>query len=425
MSYRRMDASNEGFGVQVSTKGKITFIFRYRSPVTGKDVPMQLGVYRMSGQQKIITSLSEGRERWRKWKSTLDTGLDPKLELERQQKAAEEAQREEERRLKIEKSRGTLLQLIDCYIDDMKKQGKHSWPEVEQGLTKDTWGHIPRDKKAKDVTSDDIRAVLSAIIARGAKSQATNVRAYFSAAFAFGINWDNDATQHLNPLQFAISFNPVRDIPKPQKTRVRKRTLSEAELRQFWLGLEASQVHYKTKMAIRLVYALGGQRVEEILKLTRSSINLPERYLIFWETKKGNNHAVPFCGIAEELLTEFLEQGTEEQLFDMPYQSLNQAVQRVRKREGMEPFVMRDAKGTVKTLLGKQGISLELRNRYQNHKSAFSDTGSKHYDQFDYMADKRRAAEAWNHQLQEILTGEVHNNIIPLKAVSSNAKLTH
>ena len=43
------------------------------------------------------------------------------------------------------------------------------------------------------------------------------MRAYLSAAFTFGIQWDNDAKRHFEALRFGILSNPVRDVPKAEK----------------------------------------------------------------------------------------------------------------------------------------------------------------------------------------------------------------
>ena len=51
--------------------------------------------------------------------------------------------------------------------------------------------------------------------------------------------------------------------------------------------------------------------------------------------------------------------------------------------------------------MGEAGISKELRDRLQGH--AMSDVSSKHYDRYDYLAEKTTAADQWGSALLKIL----------------------
>jgi len=56
---------------------------------------------------------------------------------------------------------------------------------------------------------------------------------------------------------------------------------------------------------------------------------------------------------------------------------------------------------TVKTLMGKAGIDKQLRDRIQNH--ALQDVSSRHYDRYDYLAEKRQGMKVWNDYLELII----------------------
>ena len=64
-------------------------------------------------------------------------------------------------------------------------------------------------------------------------------------------------------------------------------------------------------------------------------------------------------------------------------------------------FVPRDIRRTVKTIMGKAGVTKELRDRIQNH--ALTDVSSKHYDRYDYLREKRHGLKVWNDYLDLIL----------------------
>ena len=75
-----------------------------------------------------------------------------------------------------------------------------------------------------------------------------------------------------------------------------------------------------------------------------------------------------------------------------------------------DKFVPRDLRRTVKTRMGELGIAKDVRDRLQNH--AAMDVSAKHYDRYDYMAEKRAAAERWCDFLEvTISTG----NVVPMR----------
>ena len=72
---------------------------------------------------------------------------------------------------------------------------------------------------------------------------------------------------------------------------------------------------------------------------------------------------------------------------------------RLREKEEMEPWVARDLRRTVKTRMGEIGIPKWIRDHIQNH--AKVDVSSKHYDRYDYLAEKRDALESWERELRK------------------------
>jgi hypothetical protein len=79
----------------------------------------------------------------------------------------------------------------------------------------------------------------------------------------------------------------------------------------------------------------------------------------------------------------------------------------------IEAFTPRDIRRTVKTLMGKAGITKEIRDRIQN--LAVSDVSGKHYDLYDYRPEKRAAMKTWERWLaQHVIEPELE----PSKVVS-------
>lgn len=414
-AYRRMDEGKAGFGVKVSPKGQISFIFRYKT-AQGRDVPMILGYY-------PETSLKDARQLWAKWRAVYDSGRDPQIVFN-EELAAEEAQRKHlDAQRKREAMNGNIRQLIEVYVADLKANDKRSWSEVERALTVNVYPVIHESTKAKDITAEDIKSVLANIIARDKLIAANRIRAYLSAAFTFGIQWDNDAKRHFEALRFGIQSNPVRDVPKPEKTeQARDRNLSGHEVRQLWQGLDHTNMHPKVVRAIRLLFALGGQRIEEVLGLHTKDVDFQNHLVTLRDTKNGSTHIVPFGDIAQDLLQASIEQADDSgALFGkvrgsqgiMPYATLTRSINRLCPKIGLEPFVPKDIRRTVKTLMGFAGIRKEDRDKFQNH--AMTDVSSRHYDRYDYLAEKRQVMAVWDVYLNSILAGEVKTNVIPLR----------
>jgi len=74
---------------------------------------------------------------------------------------------------------------------------------------------------------------------------------------------------------------------------------------------------------------------------------------------------------------------------------------RQRDREAIPYVTNRDLRRTFKTLAGQAGLSKEIRDRIQNH--MLQDVSSKHYDRWNYMAEKRAGMVKWDKFVRAIL----------------------
>ena len=69
-----------------------------------------------------------------------------------------------------------------------------------------------------------------------------------------------------------------------------------------------------------------------------------------------------------------------------------------------DPPSPHDLRRTFATRLSAQGTPKEDRDACLNHTR--NDVGSKHYDQYERAAEKRKALGAWADQLQSIIAAE-------------------
>jgi integrase len=398
--YRVFDKGRTpGLCVQVSTGGKKTFYLTYR--IEGKAQFYKLGSF-------PDTDLAEARDLATDARKLLDQNKDPKKERNREL-AAEKAN--EARKQK----QGTVKDLFKYYAQGLEDAGKRSVNQVLRVFNADVKPVIG-DLKANEIKPDDIRAVLAPIKKRGAMVLANRVRSYLSAAFNYGIEW-KDQNEFTRMVRFDITMNPVSSVKKPLKEEAAgERTLSEKEVKKLWAAMgNKKKMPQPTGFVLRLILATSGQRVEEVLRAPWSEFDLKAG---LWElpperTKKGRAHVVPLSKLATDELKALHEiTGESDYLFPagrgadgpMRTDSLGYALRRFCKDTKFEKFTARDLRRTAKTLMGKAGISKETRDRLQNHK--LSDTSSKHYDRYDYLAEKRVAVAIWESMLIAMIEGK-------------------
>lgn len=404
--------TTRGLYVQITPHG--TAIFEHRYKVDGKDRYFNLGEF-------PATKLEEARKASGDIRKLVKKGIEPK-EAAKAELAAEVSRKAELLRTEAKRERqGTVKALFQFYCDFLESRGQPTHAQIRRIYKADIAGVIG-DMKVKDVTPDDIRAVLRPIIKRKKFIMANRVRSYLVAAFNFGIEW-KDATNYDHKVEFDIAMNPAQAVRKPLKEeKAGERTLREKEIRAHWSGWgSADDIAQPAGIVLRLILATGGQRVEEVLRAQWSEFNFRKG---LWELPPGRRknhqgHVVPLGNLAlaelkalkaQELSKELLFPGKpkadepeEASIVPMRTDSLGQAVKRFCIRSKCDAFSPRDLRRTVKTLMGYQGIAKETRDRLQGH--AMTDVSSKHYDRYDYLAEKRAAVEQWNEYLKGIVEG--------------------
>ena len=400
-TYRVFEKSvDKGFCVQVTPAGGIYFYMQYQSPVTGRRRFLPLGRY-------PTVTLAKARDKLRAARSTLAAGKDPRIT---------------ENSLK-NRQPGTVEALCAAYTDDMRTKGKRSAGEVLKLLKKNVLPYIG-DFQASKVEPFHIREILFEIINRGAPVASNRVRSYLHAAFTYGIHHDNDPKRMNSRVVFRIDRNPVADVPKDASVEgVGDRELSWQEIKALWeVTDEALGRPYK--LALQLLLATCGQRPNEVISAPLSEFDLKARV---WSippvrTKNKRWHLLPLTDMAIDLIDQvhalhgrkglqlFPRYGDPDKPGHMSRNGLSRSVQRLCADTKFDKFVPRDLRRTVKTRMGELGIAKDVRDRLQNH--AAMDVSAKHYDRYDYMAEKRAAAEQWCDFLEVTISG---GNVVPIR----------
>jgi len=403
--------------------------FYYRKRKKGeKEINVKLGGY-------PELTLSKARQKAKEMAERASEVVDLKFLLEeerRQQQEAEDAAKAERERL----SRlGTFDQLLTIYIDKMRADGRSTWSKVERSL--DSYVRKPFPdllrKKANLVTTDDVVKVLAAMVDRGITTQTNRVRGYLHAAFNVGVRFDYDpATMGQSDFMFDLTVNPVVRIKKNASwERVSERHLSDKELQLAWDA--APEIMNPVYSALFRLMVCTGFHSTELLRLKVKDVDLLDRTIYMVETKSGVPNLIPLNRFAVAELEPLMSAAPDSDLFpsrvSRPKSNTytrasvvtNQVARLCKSLPQIESFAPRDIRRTVKTLMGKAGISKEIRDRLQNH--AVGDVSGKHYDRYDYWKEKQEAMLKWEHWLAAnvVEPGQQQSNVIsvPFRAGSA------
>lgn len=421
---RLRDAAVRGLSLVISPAGNKAWSLNFTSPENEKRRSVKLGVYMVAGGNKPEMTLEEARDKARELRTGIRRGVDPIKEKARE-KAAQEA-----------RERGTFGALLELYVEGLHAKNAVSAPLVERAFNR----HIDARTQALPAASITRHHVMELMqnaakrvqAARGVSGEraADLLRDYVAAAYEFAIRaqtspkWAEKAT----PFEL-LEANPAKRVEKfRQQSAVGERHLSSEEVRTLWNESGPDIMSKDLSLFFKLALALGGQRVLELLHATWDEFDteagiwaIPmSRRKIRHKATHREPHLVPLTPLSLELLEQLREiNGHSKYLF--PNQSgkaprdpsvLRKAIKQFCKHTSIAHFSGRDMRRTAKTLMGKAGLSKEVRDRLQGH--AFSDISSKHYDRHDYWPEKRQAMEKWCRWLDELVTGK-QAKVVPLR----------
>ena len=381
--------SDPGFGVRIMPSGVKTFFLRYTLYGSRR--------YHNLGEWPAVT-LAEAREEARRVRRLIARGEDPRLGSG-------------------EKRSGSVSDLVERYLDDLRRRGGRTVRSARNLFDRDLLpviGAMP----AAEVRAEHIQAVLHRPLSRGARVQAEKLRDHINTVFRFGLTYDLTPAAAGDEVRFGIDRNPLDKIPMDRSARrgTRDRVLSWDEIRELW---HAEGLAAPYRLQLQLLLATGGPRSMEIVGLPLEEINRAERRLEIpperVKQKPGQRrwNIVPLTDLALELIDTayslvgrqgrflFPARGLSTALKPQGAGTLPNAVSGYCAGGGMEKFTPHDLRRTFKTLGGELGISKEFRDRVQGHVEG--DTSSRHYDRYDYLPEKREALEKWCSKISEVV----------------------
>lgn len=415
----------------------------YRRRDGGKAQKSKLGVYRLTHRSVGLT-LAELRDKARDLARIAAEHGDVKAYLAEQDAQAEiqkaERQRllaEAERRQQIEVARGSLADLFRDYIDSRRGAVRDSQiTELERVLRVELEEKNPvvAEMKARDVRPDHIRSILLPIWDRGSKGMADKVRAYLHAAFQYGLTAEHSLAR-TSRKSFALEMNPAAMLPKEHKSQPGRRALTDPELRQFWQTItETEGVGPIMARLFQFVIATGGQRIDQIAREPWASYDLEARTLRLIDAKgRGGvrrEHLVPLTDRALAILAEvhrvngnsawpWTTTGKKPITVTSPVHAVADWLRSKHaaiNEQRIPHFTPRDLRRTCTQLMQRHGVDDRLSDLLQSH----GQTGvvGQHYRNSPeaYLPEKRRAIDAFEGALSEVLAGRVApSKVVPLE----------
>jgi integrase len=261
------------------------------------------------------------------------------------------------------------------------------------------------------------------MVERGIHAQTNKVHALIRQCFAYAVAEER------------VAVNPALGIGAPAEQKARTRVLADGELKALWgalidpAGLTKPHKPGETpkplgaRRGIRITLQLAMLllvRRGEVAGMRTDELDLEQGvWLIPGERMKGGlPHAVPLSARAVALIEEALKlrkDKTGAQVFqsfrgkDQPLlpNSVTHAMREITDALEIKGASPHDLRRTGSTLMTSErlGISPFIRSRVLAHRG---DTGGGsavsmvHYDANDYIAEKRRALEAWEGLLLNI-----------------------
>lgn len=381
-----------GLVVRVWPSGKKVFVHRFK--VRNLTFKLTLGEY------PAITLAA-----------FLSLHQDQRDQLARGDNPATEAQRESHARAQTP----TVNTLAQRYLEEHAKPSKRSWREDERILERDVlpkWGKLD----ARDITFADVDTLLAKLKADKRRGITAHRKALACVRkmFSFAVK------------KRLLETNPARGIDAGKPPAARTRSLTDAELHTLLAALPALPLNEAIKDALRL-QLLTGTRIGESVGATVAEFDMDaaEWLIPGARTKNRMPLRLPLSRPALAIVTLRLPSAQEGILFPgagtgrpMLAGSVSHALKRhldaFRDADGnpIAPFTSHDLRRTVETGLARLGVSREIRDRILNHKDA--SVGGVHYNQHDYLAEKRTALDLWARKLEQIVTG-IESTVTPIR----------
>jgi integrase len=386
------DAEIKGFVARRLPSGIVTYGYRYRDKMTGRQRWIGLGLH------GAITP-DKARDLAKKRAGEVADSRDPAAEVE----------------MARDKAKVAGANTVDAVLDNfmtryVRKNALRQGDDVERIFARCVRPRLGK-RSIYEVRRRDIVEMLDAIEDERGPVMADRVLAHVRKAF----NW-----QAARDDQFVPPIVRGMARTKPAE-RARKRILSDEEIRDVWKALDIARVPAPYPAYVRTLL-LTAQRRDEVAHMRWEEIE-DETWVIPAERYKTKiPNAVPVTAAVRALLgarqkghafstTRGKKPFTG---FSKAKRALEQKIAELRKddeRKSMPRWVLHDLRRTARSLMSRAGVPSDIAERVLGHVIP----GVRGvYDRHSYEAEKRDALERLAAQIDRIVNPQ--DNVIPLQA---------
>jgi len=407
----------------------------YTSPETNKKTYKPLGSY-------PELTLGAARDVAALLRSDILKSVDPKEEERREMEAKVQADVEQKRKQEEEDRVTTVSKLIDEYLSKHAMLKKSSWKEDERILNKDV-RPVWKDRKAKDITRQDVMQLLDGMQGRGA-GITTNTFKIIRRMFTYAVK------KEIVPSTPCYAFEKGEELPM---TPSRERTLNTEEVKRLWTGLDKAGISSDIQRILKLIL-LTGQRSGEVASMHWSEIDgrwweftpketkitkeIPRKQRVYLTDTvlaligKGDGYVFKSFVKAEPL-----EDGSTPEPRHITERAISHAVRRnlltykPKKKADSKPstakkkpfivpedrkldikhFTPHDLRRTCATFISELGYSDAIVDAVLAH---LKKGEIRTYNKNKYDIEKQKALEAWERKLDSIIHGSKTADVIPI-----------
>ena len=411
------DGKQPGLGLRVTAKGARAYVFQgwidggsVRVTIGSPDVwPLETIWTTDRGTGQRVEVQRGARQEAARLKALVDGGVNP-AEQRREQAAEKVRRKAVTESLKAK----TVEALFTAYVELLKQRQKLDARDAESTLQRFLAANEDlAAKPAHAATSADFVSGLRKLHEKGKVREPGKVRSYAHAAFRTAMLAATDPKIPVKFEAFHVTANPLATI-RATPARADKRPMTVAELRTFWRIAKATEG--TTGALMRLHLLTGGQRIAQLLRLQREDVHAD--YIVLRDPKgrraEARRHAVPLLDDAKEALKAF---SGAPGVFTVDRKAISPAVLARLEAEAIgeqiEAFEPKRLRSGIETALASLGVGREIRAQLQSH--GLGGVQDRHYDDHDYLAEKRAALQA----LLDLLNRKRSAKVTPIRGAAA------
>ncbi|WP_018913656.1 integrase family protein [Thiomonas sp. FB-6] len=411
------DGKQPGLGLRVTAKGARAYVFQ--AWIDGGSVRVTIGHSDVWPLETIWTTDREtgqrvevrrgARQEAARLKALVDSGVNP-AEHRREQEAEKTRRKTAAESLKEK----TVAALCTAYVELLKQRKKLDARDAESTLQRFLAANEDlAAKPAHAATSADFVTGLRKLHEAGKVREPGKVRSYAHAAFRTAMMARTDPEIPVKFEAFHVTANPLATI-RATAARADKRPLSADELRTFWRIAQAAGGATGALMQLHIL--TGGQRIAQLLRLQRENVHAD--YIVLHDPKgrrpEARRHVVPLLADAKTALKAFTGAPG---VFTVNGKAISPAVLARLEAEAIgdqiEAFEPKRLRSGIETALASLGVGREIRAQLQSH--GLGGVQDRHYDDHDYLAEKRAALQV----LLDLLNRKRSAKVTPIRGAAA------